>query len=356
MSTASRERWRRLALIVVSTAFALLAAEIALHIFVETSTVDDPHGFVAFMRRVAKLPKQRLYRYSENEVLEYEFVPGTVSDRVRINSAGFRGPEYSLEPAPGITRIAVMGDSEAFAEGVREEETLSGQLERLLNEKAGRRGFEVLNFGVTGYNTVQEWELLRTKAMQYRPKLVILYYVMNDPEIYRRARLSNFTIWSRSYLYMLMMFDLQTGRDPLETLRARYRDNDFVPYFQELHSGEMFAYCARTIRQIDTYLAAKEIPLLLVLSPELYGYASFDQYPHWNIHRMLFELESKNLTVVDPMPKVALLGKTPRELWVTPYDPHKNAETLLVVAREVANRLQVDGSVVSITASSTVTR
>ena len=50
----------------------------------------------------------------------------------------------------------------------------------------GARGarYEVLNFGVTGYDLSQSVENLRSRGLRYRPDLVISQYCLNDPEGY----------------------------------------------------------------------------------------------------------------------------------------------------------------------------
>jgi len=52
-------------------------------------------------------------------------------------------------------------------------------LERKLNSIAKRYG--VLNFGVNGYDTLQEVEVLKTKALKFNPDMIIVGYVLNDP-------------------------------------------------------------------------------------------------------------------------------------------------------------------------------
>jgi hypothetical protein len=49
----------------------------------------------------------------------------------RTNSLAFRGPEWAREPAPGVFRIAVAGDSTSMGSGVAEADRYSDQLERL---------------------------------------------------------------------------------------------------------------------------------------------------------------------------------------------------------------------------------
>lgn len=102
--------------------------------------------------------------------------------RVRINSAGFRDRERSqLKPA-GTLRIAVLGDSYAEALQVPLEDAFWSVLERELRECrfAGAERIEVLNFGVSGFGTAQELELLRHYAWQYEPDIVLLAFVTGN--------------------------------------------------------------------------------------------------------------------------------------------------------------------------------
>ena len=62
-------------------------------------------------------------------------------------------------------------------------ETFPSQLEKYLNQNIGQRIVKVLNFGVPGYNTAQELEVLKTKALMFEPRMVILQYFINDTHI-----------------------------------------------------------------------------------------------------------------------------------------------------------------------------
>jgi hypothetical protein len=72
--------------------------------------------------------------------------------------------------------VAVLGDSYAEAFQVDQQETFWAVLERELQQRdfASGRAVEVLNFGVSGFGTAQELEMLRHQVWAYAPDLVLL--------------------------------------------------------------------------------------------------------------------------------------------------------------------------------------
>ncbi len=100
---------------------------------------------------------------------------------VRFNELGLRG-----EPIPpkqeSEYRILVLGDSVTFGFGVAESDTFTSRLERALRTTRDR-SVRVINSGVGGYNTVQEYAYLKHKGLSLSPDLVILVYVTNDIDV-----------------------------------------------------------------------------------------------------------------------------------------------------------------------------
>lgn len=90
------------------------------------------------------------------------------------NSAGMRDKEYSLDKPANTKRIAVIGDSFAMGAGVSDTENYPALLEQKFTAEEGDGKVEVLNFGVGGYNLVNYEAVLRKKAMQYDPDLIII--------------------------------------------------------------------------------------------------------------------------------------------------------------------------------------
>jgi lysophospholipase L1-like esterase len=95
---------------------------------------------------------------------------------VEISSAGLRGPERALRKPENTLRLAFLGDSFTEALQVNEEASFTGIVERRLAERLGQR-VEVLNFGVSGFGTTEEYLSLKHRVWKFAPDAVILCFL-----------------------------------------------------------------------------------------------------------------------------------------------------------------------------------
>lgn len=99
----------------------------------------------------------------------------------RMNSLGFRGPEWSVTKPPGVVRGAVIGDSMVFGSGVDDGETIDAALAARLRRTHADRPVEILNLGVTGTNLPGYVELYRAATQRLAPDFVVLFlFLPND--------------------------------------------------------------------------------------------------------------------------------------------------------------------------------
>ena len=106
---------------------------------------------------------------------------------VRINSQGFRDYEYEVDRLTNTIRIAAVGDSITFGEGVDLEDTYVKQLEEILNDYCSNK-IEVLNFGASGASTINELELIQKKVLLYKPDILLLQMDPNDAQVIHQIR------------------------------------------------------------------------------------------------------------------------------------------------------------------------
>ena len=94
--------------------------------------------------------------------------------RVVQNANGHRGTFRSVERSPNKFRILTLGDSQTEAVQVSETDVFTARIEQTDPR------LEVLNAGVGGYNTVQEYLYLASEGLRFHPDLVLLMLCEND--------------------------------------------------------------------------------------------------------------------------------------------------------------------------------
>ncbi len=97
-----------------------------------------------------------------------------------INSRGLRDREHAYRKPAGVRRVLVLGDSFAWGYGVGDRDIFPEVLERRF-ESSGRN-WQVINTGVSGWGTDQQYLFLKSEGFRYEPDVVVLaFYLMNDP-------------------------------------------------------------------------------------------------------------------------------------------------------------------------------
>jgi hypothetical protein len=167
----------RLALAAASLAITLLAAEAATRAF---SAVDRPLDY-----RDPVVGKTYLPGYARTVYVD----ECNCDVYLRFNREGFRGADLPYEKAPGVRRIALIGDSMVAAVATPEELTLAGRLAPLLDVATAGARWEVMNFGVSGSSTAQELVLYRERVRRYHPDVVVLAFFLRNDVIDNSPRL-----------------------------------------------------------------------------------------------------------------------------------------------------------------------
>lgn len=123
------------------------------------------------------------HRYLYDEQLGWRNIPNwkstTFGRPLTINSKGLRDREYAYEKPLGVKRILVLGDSYAWGYGVADADVFTEKLEAALEGEAVK--WEVINTGVSGWSTDQQYLFLRDEGLKYSPDVVLLAFcVAND--------------------------------------------------------------------------------------------------------------------------------------------------------------------------------
>ena len=232
------------------------------------------------IRLMHQLDEKLGYRLVPNYAINYQTFDFTSS--IKINSEGLRDREYPKTKDPKTFRILVLGDSFTLGLGVNIEESYPKVLETMLNQSSkgsGARTYEVINAGVDGYGTEQEYLYLQELLQRYEPDLVIVGFYSNDvvdvmngiPAAITKQKLKN-RFYFLSYLRGIQIL-LQTATVMKKNFSTSI-GGVFAPY-QENYSPQFKKAFDRTegylvkIRDISRSRGAKTIIVIIPLCFEI---------------------------------------------------------------------------------------
>ena len=280
--------------------------------------------------------KRPIYRRSSNPYLRYELIPSAKSGNISVNTDGFRGPEYSITKSANTFRIIMLGDSETFSFMLAQSNALAAQLESLLNQKSGLVWYEILNFGVEGYNTFQELELLKTKGLKYNPDLIILNYVLNDPEPGEYYFEKTFFI---RHSALVRYFSYRIKKALIRRERKRLNIKTEVDNYYYYHQPKYFVPLKEAMLEMADIARERGSKLVLVIFPcsSIMVKDFKENYPYWPLHKLVKGIKSDNIIFIDLIEEFNRLNMTPQSVSINyAYDEsHKDASALKISAQYI---------------------
>jgi hypothetical protein len=193
----------------------------------------------------------RVVGYSEHHLCEpiyarFEAAPDEIPYVHRPNLSGARGRGLSVvntdslglrsivagesygPRAAGEYRVAVVGDSVTFGEGVRDgRETFAKVLEGELNRRQTRARVRVFNFGASAYSVRVMEATLRRRMLAVEPNLVLLAIIPADFNLARTPGVDSYGYLSDDKLSGFLARDSR-ARIALRKLHALYLLRDVI--------------------------------------------------------------------------------------------------------------------------------
>jgi lysophospholipase L1-like esterase len=276
----TRQDWAcmagRCVLFALSTALALIAAEVGLRLTLERmQAMQSLDRLDTVCQRLSREqiksghPLAAITRKSISPRLVFELKPDLDLEfghrRLRTNRMGLREDrDYEPGKPTNTIRIVGIGDSGMFGWDVEQGEEYLAVLESNLNARADGRVYEVINLGVPGYNTQLEVESLRMKGLQYRPDIVIVGWCDNDFGLpYFIPQEGQWNRRDVAYLYYLM-FDRKKYADiALNGVRdQRHYDKKRVP--EHFRNGTDIEGVTRAFGDLQTLGRAHSFNVLVM--------------------------------------------------------------------------------------------
>jgi len=244
---------------------------------------------------------------------------------VRTNSKGFRGPELGPK-RPGVTRIAMLGDSVTFGWGVQEALTFSAVVQRELNA----RGIptETVNLGVGNTNTAMEVAAFLNRIDEIDPDLVVLNYFINDAEP-TPAPEGSPNWFARTFTLYPVLGGAWDGVKRRVLGAPAWQD-----YYRDLYRPGAAGWAATqtAVARLADECRRRGLSVVMVNIPEL---RELSPYP--------FTLVNDFISVTAAVESMAYLDlwstlarARPADLWVTEPDPHPNARAHRMIGEAMA--------------------
>jgi lysophospholipase L1-like esterase len=295
----------RIGLVVTSVTICLGGAELMLRI--KNSSMKN---YDIEMWRYARTLKTR----SSNPKLGHEHVPSSSatlqSVEIRTNELGMRGGPV---PTPaGERRILFLGSSVTLGWGVPEDETTTGQLQKMFNAKG--ENVIVFNGGVGNYNASRYVELFMTKLKDTQPTDIVVHAFVRDAEILEAGG-GNWLL-QNSQLAVVVMAAIQRQRASAAsgTLADHYRR-----YYEPNSEGLLAAKDA--LRRLSEYAQQNNIRLYMAMTPDIHN---LQDYPLGFVHDAMEGIAKEHgYRYLDLLP--AFAGIKAEEVWAMPGDPHPNS-------------------------------
>jgi len=249
------------------------------------------------------------------------------SESVQFNKRGFRERDVPDTKPPGTYRIAVLGDSLTFGNGLEAHQRYSNILDATMHE-----GFEVLNFGIPGDNTPQHLDVLRERALALQPDFGLLQWFINDiegddlahrPQPWPLVPVPDVHRWlnRHSAFYSLANMrwaGMQVMMGLVPSYSAYLRDRAGDPKSDDARRDD------RLLRQIAATAQRSGARFGMVLFPD-FGEDMGPAYPYAFLHeRVLAFCRESGVTCLDLRDTFARVHDR-RSLWVSPFDHHPSA-------------------------------
>jgi len=266
-------------------------------------------------------------------------------DKAKLNSYGFNDKEHSPRKSPGVTRIAVLGDSFIWGVGVDDRVIWTHKLEYILNQNG--ISSEILNWGKPGWSTLDEYRFLKSYGVDHDFDLLLVGFVVNDPVmdesniklfIYDGGIIDRLLVQPISrYLFpnaISFFVDLVNG------FFNSFFDYGYTNWLNKVYSENNLKQYLVLLKNMSEYCNAHHKRMLFVMTPE-----NHHTWLQQRFEQIIPLLKNANIDYVNLYPDVykELHHLPNRKLWANPADGHPGDMVTDVYAQSVYQYLNTHG-------------
>ncbi len=261
----------------------------------------------------------------------------------RLNNFNYREPPFDANKADNTYRILLVGDSFVEGAGLSRNQTLGFRLEQNLNRDLTSRGLkcrgQVYSLGHCGYNTQQEVEEILKVAPQLHPDMIILGYVLNDPDTTSDMELTRPPLWMkkvhRLFLTEVNSYGYYWFFTHFSWFRTKFRSMEEI--LVALHDKEYVGWkiTVDSLNTLENFNRQHRVDGMGIIFP--YILQRTYSPPMRAVHRQVsLAMQSSGLEAVDLLPVSERQSPDLRNLRVSNYDSHPNAAACRIWGKYVA--------------------
>ncbi len=184
------------------------------------------------------------------------------------NLFGFTDRNHTPAKPKGIFRIAVLGDSFIWGDGLPYEQAWSHKLERKLLAKYD--SVEVLHWGNCGWSTLDEFNFYKQHGKDYDINLLIIGWVDNDPDVGKWPEIRPLSV-EQAYPILSQVYP---------TLARRWANSQEIivtnKWYEHLYSDENLKDYEKLLTDFHDSLSAQKVESLVVMTP-----SPFLKFANW---------------------------------------------------------------------------
>jgi tetratricopeptide (TPR) repeat protein len=155
----------------ISSICCLICLEYSIRVFFPQKILPNLKA-PAFGMRHALIPKIQIDMLNHRHYPPYRIV----TNQKRLRSLKI----INYKKSPNTYRVLLLGDSIMLGPGVNNEETLSFQLEHILNKNISGKKFEIINPSVGGWGLMDFYLYYKNEGHKYKADLIIISQAADD--------------------------------------------------------------------------------------------------------------------------------------------------------------------------------
>jgi len=258
----------------------------------------------------------------------------------KTNSLGIRNKEISKGKQENCLRVLAIGDSYTWGDGLSEDKLVTTKLENLLTKESTGK-IEVINAGICGYNTEDEYHQLTRLFPVYQPDLIILFFFTND--LLARDSSGIQTDWKANF----NMFMRENSKFYAFLYYLWLNSEIAVPdlilpsdYFNLDDNKSGWVSLKNYFLKIKDYCRSNKAGFIFVVIPTL---TNLDEnYPYMELNNKVNEfVKSNNVPFLSYYELFS--GYEPKELWISLENVHWNDKATSLAADELAKFVLKNG-------------